>query len=159
VQLKRALTVTKKAGLSPESVSKWDSSIGQHEKSMAQDLIDSEAQQVLEICGLKPLKDALDQMQLVYIEGMTCASHPGLSLQEVTEGLKEFYSSLYSPPLPSFDYIKDPVLRKYSRSQTARKVLETYEELYTTLTGEMGGYENTSFLGHNPDQVKTLLSL
>ena len=75
--------------------------------------------------------------------------------------MKDFNNSLYSPPLPSFERIRDPVLRKYARTRCAENVVETYGVIYEGLRGEKGGYDRDSLscLGHNPSQVKTLLSL
>ena len=93
------------------------------------------------------------------IEGMAMSCHPGLSQSEVEAAMKQFYSSLFSPPIPTFEEIKDPELRKFARSKTALRVVDVYRELYDAITSEEGGYADFAFLGHDPDQVKTLLSL
>lgn len=76
--------------------------------------------------------------------------------QRLGSAVKEFYSSLYSPPSPRFESIKDPVLRKYSRSKTGEKVADGYRGLYDAITIDRGGYDGLTFLGHNPDEVVTL---
>jgi hypothetical protein len=74
--------------------------------------------------------------------------------------MKKFYSSLFSPPIPTFeDTIKDPEVRKIARSKTAERVVDVYRELYVAISGDRGGYADLAFMGHDPDQVKTLLSL
>ena len=74
--------------------------------------------------------------------------------------MNKFYSSLFSPPIPTFeDTIKDPELQKIARSKTAQRVVGVYQELYEAIASEKGGYADLAFLGHDPDQVKTLLSL
>ena len=73
--------------------------------------------------------------------------------------MKDFYDSLYSPPTPSFDMIRDPVLRKYARTKTAQNVVDLYATIFDTLRSERGGYDDLSFLSMAPEQVKTLLSV
>jgi hypothetical protein len=115
---------------------------------------------VLRVCGLGGLRSSLQHMNDVYVEGMTMSSHPGLTQHDVELSMKKFYSSLFSPPIPTFeDTIKDPEVRKIARSKTAQRVVEVYQELFDAITGTMGGYADLAFMGHDPDQVKTLLSL
>jgi hypothetical protein len=92
------------------------------------------------------------------VEGIVMVTQPGLNVDDLDLAMKEFYASLYSPPLPSFDNIKDPLSRKLARQKIARSVVDAYEELYDAVMSEKGGYSDTSFLGHTPDQVKTLFS-
>lgn len=99
-------------------------------------------------------------MNGVYVKGMMMSSYPGLSQREVEVSMKKFYSSLFSPPIPTFeDTIKDPEVRKVARSKTAQRVVDVYRELFEAITGDGGGYADLAFMGHDPDQVKTLLSL
>lgn len=159
VALKVALATAKRAGLGAASYAKWDAAIADRERGLADELIRTETRAVLRACGLGPVVDALRTRE-AFVEGQTVASHPGLAPKFVEAAVKEFYASLYSPPLPSFeDVIKDPVLRKYARGRTAEGVADAYGELYEAVTGEDGGYDDVSFLGHDPNQVRTLLSL
>ena len=89
------------------------------------------------------------------------SSFPGLIQDEVESSMKEFYSSLYSPPIPSFENtIKDPTLRKLARTKIAKRVCDRYESIYNDiLQPEIGGYDDTSFLGHNPSAVETLFTI
>jgi hypothetical protein len=95
---------------------------------------------------------------LTDVEGMTMASQAGLTEDDVELGMKEFYSSLYAPPLPTFENIKDPVLRRLARSKICDNVVQVYSDLYHAMSSEKGGYDDLSFLGHTPEQVKTLFS-
>lgn len=156
VTLKRSLANAKKAGLSTTIASQLDGRISQIEQNLIEDLVKSETKEVLEICGLAPLLAAWRNMPPV--EGIVMVTQPGLNVDDLDLAMKEFYASLYSPPLPSFDNIKDPLLRKLARQKIARSVVDAYEELYDAVTSEKGGYNDTSFLGHTPDQVKTLFS-
>jgi hypothetical protein len=158
--LKSALNVSMKCGLKASESTQWSNLTQEAENSLVESLVDSETDEVLHICGLDGLRSALRHMDGVYVEGMTMASHPGLTQRDVEASMKKFYSSLFSPPIPTFeDIIKDPELRKIARSKTARRVVDVYQELYDAITSEKGGYADVSFLGHGPDQVKTLLSL
>ncbi|KAL7468320.1 hypothetical protein ACHAXS_008621 [Conticribra weissflogii] len=158
--IKAALTSATKCGLKTKESTQWHIQVEEREKILVQTLVDSEANKVLETCGLSTICTALSQMNGVYVEGMTMASYPGLSQSQVEMAMKDFYSSLYSPPIPSFEEtIKDPEWRKRARSMTAIKVVEVYRELYEAMKGEKGGYDSVAFLGHDPEQVKTLLSI
>jgi hypothetical protein len=117
---------------------------------------------------------------LTDVEGMTMASQAGLTEDDVELGMKEFYSSLYAPPLPTFENIKDPLLRRLARSKICDNVVHVYSDLYHSMNRarskicdnvvhvysdlyhsmnrEKGGYDDLSFLGHTPEQVKTLFS-
>ena len=158
--LKSALTVALKCGLNSTESSKWSDLIQDNEKNLVDKFVDTETDEVLHVCGLEGLRTALLHMNGVFVEGMTMSSHAGLSQRDVEGAMKKFYSSLFSPPIPTFeDTIKDPELRKIARSKTAQRVVAVYRELYEAITSDKGGYTDLSFLGHDPDQVKTLLSL
>ena len=156
VTLKLTLTHTKKAGLTTTVASQLDAKISTREQALIEDLVKSETTEVLEVCGLQPIISAWRNIPVV--EGITMASQSGLTVDDLDSCLKDFYASLYSPPLPSFDLIKDPVLRKLARSKIASNVVDIYEEFYNAVRSENGGYDNTSFLGHTPLQVRTLFS-
>ncbi|KAL7524497.1 hypothetical protein ACHAXR_000598 [Thalassiosira sp. AJA248-18] len=158
--LKSALGVALKCGLKASETAKWSELIQETEKKLVESFVDTETDEVLQVCGLEGLRSAMRHMNGVYVEGMTMSSHPGLSQREVEVAMKKFYSSLFSPPIPTFeDTIKDPELRKIARSKTAQRVVDVYRDLYEAIASNKGGYGDLSFLGHDPDQVKTLLSL
>lgn len=160
IALKSAVNIASKCGLEANESAKWTKLIDDREQTLVGVLVGTEAEIVLEVCGLGPLRSAIDDMNRVYIEGMTMASHPGLSAKEVELAMKQFYSSLFSPPIPTFeDAIKDAELRKTARSRTAEIVINVYESVYDALNSERGGYADLSFLAHDPSQVKALLSL
>jgi hypothetical protein len=157
VAIKSALNGAKKAGLSSDDMSKWDEKITKEEEKMIDSQISTDTNYVLDECGLGSIASALESMKAVYIEGMVISSHPGLSEQSLQDAMKKFYASLIDPPFPSYDNIKDPVLRKRSRNKIAKNVSDMYEEIYSMVTSEKGGYGDLSFLEHSPDQVKTLI--
>ena len=158
--LKAAMSSTIKCGLDAAEAKQWIDLIQQRETDLVEALVETEAGKVLALCGLGKIHDAMQQLNAVYVEGMTMSSHPGLSQTDIEAAMKQFYSSLYSPPIPTFeDSIKDPELRKVARSKTAQTVVNEYRDLYEAITSEKGGYADLSFLGHDPEQVKTLLSL
>jgi hypothetical protein len=160
VALKQSLAAAKKAGMKILESEKLDEQIDQKEIGLIEELVEKETSEVLDLCGLGPLAAAWKGWQDVQAEGTLMSAYPGLSPDDAEAGMKEFYSSLYSPPLPSLEAtIKDPVVRKSARSKIAGKVCETYSELYNSMisTGK-GGYDDVSFLGHKPEQVNTLFS-
>jgi len=136
VTLKLSLTNAKKGGLTTSFASELDARITEVEQTLIADLVSTETK-----------------------EGMIMATQPGLTPEDLDSAMKEFYASLYSPPLPSFENtIRDPVLRKLARQTIANSVIDLYEELYKAIKSEKGGYNDVSFLGHTPVQVKTLFS-
>eukprot|EP00986_Skeletonema_menzelii_P009138 scaffold4066_cov152-Skeletonema_menzelii.AAC.17 len=158
--LKAAVNSASKSGLDSKEANKWKTLIDEKEEDLVKALVGTEAEIVLEECGLGAIRTGIKDMDRVYIEGMTMSSHPGLSRNEVEVAMKNFYSSLFSPPIPTFDdAIKDAQLRKIARSQTAQIVIDVYKEVFGALTSERGGYTDLSFLEHDPNQVKALLSL
>jgi len=160
VALKQSLSAAKKAGLGVLAAEKLDEAIDKKEINLIEALVERDAAHVLELCGLGSLASAWSRWEEVESEGTLMATYPGLSPDDVEAGMKEFYTSLYSPPLPSLEStVKDPVVRKAARTKIAGKVCETYSDLYDSImsTGK-GGYDDVSFLGHTPDQVKTLFS-
>lgn len=153
-----ALLTTKKAGIKPECYSKWEGIVAQKEQTMIEDQIKRDTNLVLDECGLGTIANNIESMKAVFIEGMTMSSHPGLLPGNVKEAMSTFYQSLFDPPLPSYENIRDPTLRKYARSKVAQNVGEMYKEIYDALSSEAGGYNDLSFLEHTPDQVKRLFS-
>jgi len=158
--VKTAIAVAKKSGLDAEVGAKWDAVIKGREEVIVEELIVGDTSDALGECGLRSIQRALEGMKMVYIEGMTMASQPGLSREAVERAMKTFYGSLYDPPFPSYEGIKDPVLRKYARTKLVKNVGDVYEEIYDTFTGDAhkGDYGDLTFLEHTPKSVTTLLS-
>ena len=155
--LRAALDVALKCGLRERDATEPRKLILRAEQKLVASFVDTETDEVLRICGLAGLRSALRNVDA---EGGDLSSHAGLSQRDVELAMNKFYSSLFSPPIPTFeDTIKDPELRKVARSRTAQQVLDVYQELYSAITSESGGYADLSFLAHDPEQVKALLSL
>jgi conserved oligomeric Golgi complex subunit 6 len=177
--VKQALTTAKKADIDIIIAEKLDEQIEAMEASLINKLVEMESTKVLDLCGLGSLVAAWNRWKqrsstltgAVAAAGgeeddnnaaatTLMASYPGLSAEDVEAGMKDFLASLYSPPLPSLEStIKDPLFRKRARVKIADNVCQTYAELYADITSvSKGGYEDVSFLGHTPDQVKRLFS-
>ena len=154
VTLKMCIASAKKAGLT--SSRELEAMVAEKEQTMIDSLVEEQTLQVLEVCGLGSMATAWKNM--LDVEGLTMASQSGLSEDDVELGMKEFYASLYAPPLPSFENIKDPVLRRMARNKICDNVVQVYEDLYRAMKSDKGGYDDLSFLGHTPEQVKTLFS-
>jgi len=162
VYLKQALTASKRAGMSIADAEKLDEEIEGKETALIDELVARETSQVLDLCGLGGLTEAWKSWKDVKDSGqqdLLMASYPGLSPADVESAITEFYSSLYSPPLPSLESVKDVVTRKTARTKIADNVCEMYAFLYDAITTSDGGYSDTSFLGHTPEQVNTLFSV
>ena len=161
VTLSQSISIARQTDLLPEVATSLQNKVRSREAALIDDLVERETVDVLDLCGLGTLVTAFQSFQAVHVEGMVMAAHPGLTPEEVKAALNEFYSSLYSPPLPSFEStIKDPTLRKLARSKIAQKVCSSYETLYDNMTRlDKGGYDDLTFLGHTPRQVNTLFTV
>lgn len=159
VALQQSVAASKQAGMSIVAAEKLDEDIEQMQAVLVNQLVELEASKVLDICGLGQIISNWRLWQEVKDEGTQMVAYPGLSQPDVEAGMKEFYASLYAPPLPSLETtVKDPVLRKSARSKITESVCATYEAIYEAiLSPTYGGYDDTSFLGHTPDQVRTLI--
>jgi hypothetical protein len=157
VAIRSALSAAKKNGLTPESASRWEESVAKEEEKMIDAQIVRDTNYVLDDCGLGSIASALEGMKAVYIEGMVVSSHPGLSQQSLEVSMKKFYTSLIDLPLPSYENVKDPVLKKRSKNRIAQNVADMYEEIYTMVTSEQGGYSDLSFMVNDPVQVRALV--
>jgi hypothetical protein len=159
--LKQSISVARRAELGLSIAHALDEKITQQESALIADLVEKETVDVLDLCGLGSLITAYYQFKGVQVEGMVMATHPGLTPDDVHSSMKEFYSSLFSPPLPSFEItIKDPSLRKAARKKIAENICSSYSLLYEVMTkSDKGGYDDLSFLGHSPEQVKTLFTV
>lgn len=165
VTLKRSVMTANKAGMNILLASTLNEKINEQETILIDELVASETSEVLDVCGLNALVSAYNSWKQGEESGtsgvsMLMATYPGLTLDEAEYSMKEFYASLYSPPLPSLeDTIKDPVLRKSARKKIAQSVCETYRTLYSAIIDqEKAGYDDLKFLGHTPEQVEQLFT-
>lgn len=155
--LKSTVVAAKKAGLAVFTAEKLDEEIEKTEEKLVDALVDVETAKVLDLCGLGPLAGAWHRWKVSPDRG-EMVSFGGLSMEDVEASMKDFYASLFSPPLPSLESsVKDPVMRRKARSKIASNICLTYAGLYEDMHNS-GGYEDLSVLGHTPAQVKTLFS-
>lgn len=155
--LKESLRSTEKAGLQPTTVADLNEAMSLKESTLIDSLVEFEVAKVYDLCGFSTLVGAYTSWKLVN-DGNPMSIYPGLSQEQVEESMRDFYASLYSPPLPSLEtVVKDPLLRGKARRQIAAYVATLYKELYQSIQ-TMGGFDDLSFLVHTPDQVATLFS-
>jgi len=173
--IKSVIATAKKAGLNSIAITKWTKLISVKELKMIDDFIGIQTIEVLYSCGIGEIYDSIMKLTQDSHETTLLSLQPNLNQQNHIEpAFKRFYASLYSPPIPSFEEMKDPILRRQSRTKTASNVAEgrflfysystlqfcaAYEVIYHTLKSDRGGYDDLSFLLHSPHQVKTLLSI
>ena len=154
--LKLAIAGAKKAGMEKESCLLWERQITTIERQMADSMIETDTKEALDEFGLKKILGLIEKA----VDDPPICKHDGLSQKHVDTALREFYASLYAPPLPMYETWKDPVLRKYARSKVAQNIIQAYVTIYDAITNSsIGGYSDISFVGHTPQQVKVLLSL
>lgn len=166
--LKQGLSVAKKSGMSGEVAALLEDRIQQQESKLIEGLVEVETANVLEFCGLGSVATSWKRFRELHADeiGQEAASvtavmagHPGLSQSQLEAAMKEFYASLYSPPLPSLERtVENVTLRKLARQKIASNVADFYAELYSYASRPASGYTDVSFLGHTPEQVRTLFS-
>ena len=166
VSLKQSVMVAKRAGMDPAVAERLHKEIEEKETALIEKLVQEETTQVLDLCGLGALATTWKRWKEVQTSNskqgtvVAMATYPGLSVEEMEAAMKEFYASLYSPPLPSLETnIKDPTVRRIARSKIVEAVCDVYDKIYESTMASSSGYADTSFLGHTPDQVKTLFSV
>lgn len=157
VALKQTVASARKAGLPIIVAERLDEDIEKQEAKLVDALVEVETSKVLDLCGLGSLAGAWQRWKVTPERG-EMVSFAGLSPDDVEASMKDFYASLFSPPLPSLESaVKDPVMRRTARSKIASNICDTYAEIYEDMQTS-GGYEDLSVLGHSPAQVRTLFS-
>lgn len=158
--LRESLRAAEKASLQQDKVRELDGLISQTETKLIGQLVETEAKKTLELSGLSGIVDAWTSWKKQPPDVSTqMVAYPGLSQNQVAASMKDFYASLYSPPLPSLEtVVKDPLVRRKSRTLISQHVTQCYEDLYIDMTGATGGYGDVSFLAHSPEQVRTLFA-
>jgi conserved oligomeric Golgi complex subunit 6 len=169
--LTQALAASKKAGLDVVTFERLVNEISKKEGTLIDELVSSEVAHVLDLCGLGLIAAPYESWKAetttnaAATGGTTSlmSTYPGLSQSVVEASIQEFYTSLYSPPIPTLEnVIKDPVVRRVARTKISDTITQLYTELYDTIISNndtLGGYARTEFLEHPPVQVKTLFSV
>lgn len=138
--------------------------ITQKEKELIDDFIRAETLNVFDLCGLTVVVNGWDRYRKETMAAdapINASTYPGLTSPEIAMGVKEFYTSLYSPPIPSFETtIENPSTRKMVRTNIANAVVSFYADLYTVLQND-DSYDDTirMLFQHTPQEVETLFSV
>jgi conserved oligomeric Golgi complex subunit 6 len=158
VALTTCVRNAEQTGMSIQSAEELFKNIRTKQDALIQDMVAKESTQVLELCGLGGLAESWIKYKEAtgIIQMSTC---PGLSRQEVEAAMKEFYESLYAPPVPSLETaVSDPAMRKHVREAICAFVCSLYREVYKGITSD-NSYGSPSFLGHTPEQVDSLFTV
>lgn len=143
--------------LSSASTSSLFKDIELKQEALIKVLVGKESAQVLDLCGFGMLAETWSKFKET--TGLQMASYPGLSQDEMQVAMKEFYESLYAPPVPSLETtVHDPIMRKHVRREICQYVCQLYREVYDAMTTD-GSYDNLDFLGHSPSQVDSLFTI
>ena len=181
VTIKEIFQITKRNSSIQFDVSRamqLDALIAQKEKELIDDLIRTESFNVFDLCGLTVVANGWDRYKkeatTAIPEPSTGSStplipmstYPGLTPHEIELGMKEFYTSLYSPPIPSLEVtIHDPRTRKLVRTNIASAIVSFYTELYTAIILPNDAVHYTyeedvrRLFQHTPQEVQTLFSV
>ena len=158
--LQEALHLAISTGMNQDAASALEMKILETHSVLLDSLVAKETENVLALCGLSGLLQAFREWKEENSQE-PMADFRGLSQTEVEMYLKDFQASLYSPPLPSLETsVKDRATRKKARTKIADTVCQVYSEFYESASSPVsGGYQDTAFLSHNPEQVRTLFSV
>lgn len=113
--------------------------------------------QILEDVGL------MEIITLAASESTSSPSQPmsegiGLEQETVEARINHFYSSLYTPTVPTFDEIESATIRDKAKRGVIDRVVEAYGDLYQRIMDPSSKYEAPeSFLKMSPAQVNALL--
>lgn len=164
VSLKQSFVETKRMGFNVSDGKKLEELIVQKESQLMDDVVRAETTHVMDICGLSAMVHGWnrwkDETSAGRVEGRQMSSYSGLTASDIESGLKDFYASLYAPPIPSLENkVQDPVARKHIRSQIAAAVVVFYTEFYNThmSSSDITPEVRQLFL-HSPQEVQTLFS-
>ncbi|KAL7570963.1 hypothetical protein ACA910_002590 [Epithemia clementina (nom. ined.)] len=158
------------SGMDVVAAERLEEQIDATKELLVEKLIKEETTKVLQLCGLGRVISAWEHWKQssaagggsVETEAELMMSHPGLSADSLHIAMQDFDKSLYSTSiLPSLEtVVKDPTARKLVRTKIAERVCQTYEEMYEDIANSAtGGYDDLTFLGHTPVQVRTLFSV
>jgi conserved oligomeric Golgi complex subunit 6 len=169
VTIKESFQITKRNSnvqFDPACATKLEDMILQKEMELLNQLIRDETVTVFDMCGLSAIVNGWNQWKDNTATNESRSSsimstQPGLTPNDIEMGIKEFYASLYSPPIPSFEMIiNDPITRKMVRSNIAHAVISFYTELYNAIQTD-ASYNDTirQLLQHTPNEVQALFTV
>jgi conserved oligomeric Golgi complex subunit 6 len=164
VTLKQSFLETKRMGFNISDGRKLEDSIMQKEAQLMDELVRMETAHVMDICGLSAMVHGWDhwkdELAAGRTEGRQMSSYTGLTVSDIESGLKDFYASLYAPPIPSMENkVQDPVARKRIRSQIAKAVVTFYWDFYDAhISSSDATPEVRQLFLHTPQEVQTLFS-
>ena len=163
VILKSAVSSVQGEAMDIVAADRLEKLIDETKVSLLDKLIEEETSKAFQLCGLGRVTTAWEQWrQSGGTDPGLMMSHPGLSAESLGAAFQDFDKSLYSTSLiPSLEaVVKDASTRKLVRSKIADRLCEKYEEMYGDIVNDAtGGYDEVSFLGHTPQQVRTLFSV
>ncbi|GMH58100.1 hypothetical protein TrLO_g15939 [Triparma laevis f. longispina] len=113
-------------------------------------------------------ENVLEQVGLMEIISLINSENPsptnpmssiiGLEQAFVSRSIAQFYSSLHSPPIPSFEEIDSAEIRARLTTGIKEKIISSYSDLYFQIKDPQARYTDTdSWLNMNPNQIQGLL--
>ena len=129
-----------------------------------------EASAQLRRCGLELILERARQLALLAGDGADpddastlggCAADaPDLDARRLGAALRTFYSSLFSSATPEFSELASPARRVDARKRVATILADAHERVHQLASDPRhGGYADTDFLVHTPQQVRVLLDV
>ena len=119
------------------------------------------ASRLLRRCGLEPMLLRCRKVELLQARGEVLGpAAEAISRETLAAALRAFYSALFQDPAPDLDAIAPDGRRAEARSLCAKILAHAHASVYALAADEgTGGYGETDFLVHSPDQVRVLLDV
>ena len=119
------------------------------------------ASRLLRRCGLEPMLLRCRKVELLQARGEVLGpAAEAISREALSAALRAFYSALFQDPAPDLDAIAPDARRAEAKSLCAKILAHAHASVYALAADEgTGGYGETDFLVHSPDQVRVLLDV
>ena len=119
------------------------------------------ASRLLRRCGLEPMLLRCRKVELLQARGEVLGpAAEAIPRETLSAALRAFYSALFQDPAPDLDAIAPDGRRAEAKSLCAKILAHAHASIYALAADEAtGGYGETDFLVHSPDQVRVLLDV
>jgi len=119
------------------------------------------ASRLLRRCGLELMLQRCRKVELLQAKGEVLGpAADAISREALSAALRAFSSALFGDPAPDLDAIAPDGRRAEARSLCAKILAHAHASVYALAADEnTGGYGETDFLVHSPEQVRVLLDV
>lgn len=171
--LRSAVSDVKRGGLKDDLLHRWDNTFREWEQIRFDEEVTKYTELALSQYGLKQVWKSLMFVKSEHKNACKdshinqdkvnkpfyFSEQPGLSEKDIENAVNKFYITLKDFTVIHLENVKDSIIRNCINDKTTRNVINVYNELYTTVTGDMGGYSKDIhlLLRHNTNSIRKLL--